>query len=62
MPILEAKFEAMSILNNNKGKGGKKGKGDPKSNSQPGSKFITKPGKATGFAQKPHRSGGTRGS
>lgn len=51
----------MSILNNNNKEKGKQGKKDQKA-AQQGSKFITKQGKSSGFAQKPHRSGGTRGS
>jgi len=50
----------MSLLNNNQNKG-KKGDKNQKNNSQ-GSKFIPKPGKAMGFAQRPHKAGGTRGS
>jgi hypothetical protein len=47
-------------VNNNKNKG-KQGKKDQKNNNQ-GSKFISKPGKAVAFTQKPHKAGGTRGS
>ena len=52
----------MSLLNNNQKKG-KKGNKNQNANSQ-GSKFIPKPGagKAMGFAQRPHKAGGTRGS
>lgn len=53
----------MSLLNNNNQKKGKKGNKNLK-NSPPGSKFIPKPGpgKSSGFSQRPHKAGGTRGS
>jgi hypothetical protein len=53
----------MSLLNQNNSKKGKKGNNSQKPNSQ-GSKFIPKPGavKGGGFAQRPHKAGGTRGS
>jgi hypothetical protein len=50
----------MSLMNQNKGK--KKGqKGKNQQPTHPGAKFV-KPGKGGGFAQKPHKAGGTRGS
>ena len=53
----------MSLPTNNKQKGNKENKGNknPKG-SNPGSKFILKPGKSASFSQKPHKAGGTRGS
>ncbi|HWR32715.1 MAG TPA: hypothetical protein VN451_04290 [Chitinophagaceae bacterium] len=51
----------MSLLNqSNKDK--KKGNKNNPGNKTQGSKFITKPGKASGFSIKPHKAGGTRGS
>jgi len=52
----------MSLMNQNNKKGKKK---DDKKNTPAGgqgSKFIAKSGKASGFSQKPHKAGGTRGS
>jgi len=49
-------------MNQNNQKKGKKGNKNQKSN--PGSKFIPKPGagKTSGFTVRPHKAGGTRGS
>jgi hypothetical protein len=53
----------MSLMNQNDPKKGKKGNKNQKPNPS-GSKFIPKggPGKSTGFSQRPHKAGGTRGS
>jgi hypothetical protein len=51
----------MSLLNNNKNQKGKGAKKDQKAAVQ-NSKFINKPSKGAGNAQKPHKAGGTRGS
>jgi len=52
----------MSLMNNNNKQKGNKGNKNQKNNNQ-GSKFILKSGtKPTGFSQKPHKAGGTRGS
>jgi hypothetical protein len=51
----------MSLPSNNKQKGNKGNKNQK--GSHQGSKFILKTGnKPTGFTQKPHKAGGTRGS
>lgn len=53
----------MSLMNQNNSKKGKKDSKNQKPGSQ-GSKFIPKSGaaKTTGFSQRPHKAGGTRGS
>lgn len=53
----------MSLMNQNNSKKGKKDNKNQKPNA-PGSKFIPKSGaaKASGFSQRPHKAGGTRGS
>ena len=51
----------MSLMNQ-QGKDKKKGNKNNAGGKAQGSKFITKPGKATGFSIKPHKAGGTRGS
>lgn len=52
----------MSLLNQQKGNNKKKGnKANQSGSAQGGSKFIAK-GKSAGFAIKPHKAGGTRGS
>lgn len=51
----------MSLMNQ-QGKDKKKGNKYNHGSKNQGSKFITKPGKATGFSIKPHKAGGTIGS
>jgi hypothetical protein len=53
----------MSLLNQNSSKKGKKGNKNQKP-SAGGSKFIPKGNapKTSGFSQRPHKAGGTRGS
>jgi hypothetical protein len=53
----------MSLMNQNNPKKGKKG--NQQKSNQNNSKFIPKSSssnKNTGFAQRPHKAGGTRGS
>jgi hypothetical protein len=52
----------MSLLNQQNNKGKKKANKKNNMGDAQGSKFINKPGKAAGIAQKPHKAGGTRGS
>jgi hypothetical protein len=52
----------MSLLNQQNGKDKKKGNKNSPAGKSPGSKFIAKSGKASGFVAKPHKAGGTRGS
>lgn len=51
----------MSLMNQNQKKGKK---GNQQKNNQNNSKFIPKSSsnKSTGFSQRPHKAGGTRGS
>jgi hypothetical protein len=52
----------MSLLNQNNQKKGKKGNKNQNPNAQ-GSKFIPKANAGkSGFSQRPHKAGGTRGS
>ena len=52
----------MSLMNQNNKKGKEKESKKNNPGSSQGSKFIAKPGKASGFSVKPHKAGGTRGS
>ncbi len=51
----------MSLLNNNNKQKGKKGNKNQKNSTQ-GAKFFPKQRKPSGFSQRPHKAGGTRGS
>lgn len=51
----------MSLLNQQKGNNKKKGTKGNQASAAQGSKFIAK-GKSAGFAIKPHKAGGSRGS
>ncbi|MBS1620149.1 MAG: hypothetical protein JST10_00295 [Bacteroidetes bacterium] len=51
----------MSLLNNNKKQKGKKEKKNLSAGNQ-ASKFFNKSSKSAGFAQRPPKAGGTRGS